>query len=94
MMLFVDFSAFSFTSDLSPLAALTTFIMGSFGMVAPVQGGLGTWHFMTREGLALYGVSHENGVIFAFVAHTANTLLIIMVGLLSMLALPLVNRKK
>jgi glycosyltransferase 2 family protein len=94
MMLYVDFFAFSFTSDLSPLAALTTFIMGSFGMVAPVQGGLGTWHFMTREGLALYGVSHENGVIFAFVAHTANTLLIILVGLLSMLALPLVNRKK
>jgi glycosyltransferase 2 family protein len=94
LMLYVCFFAFSFTKHLSPFAALTTFIMGSFGMVAPVQGGLGTWHFMTREGLALYGVPYENGIIFAFVVHTTNTLMIIVVGLLSMLALPLVNRKK
>jgi uncharacterized protein (TIRG00374 family) len=94
LMMYSSFFAFDFTRGLSPFAALTTFVMGSFGMVAPVQGGLGTWHFMTKESLALYGISNENGIIFAFVAHTTMTLLIIVLGLLSVLALPLLNRKK
>lgn len=94
MMLYCSFFAFDFTAGLSPFAALTTFVMGSLGMLAPVQGGLGTWHFMTKESLALYGISNENGIIFAFVAHFVNTLLIIVLGLISMLLLPLVNRNK
>lgn len=94
LMLYCSFFAFDFTSGLSPFAALTTFVMGSFGMIAPVQGGLGTWHFMTKESLALYGISNENGIIFAFVAHFVNTLLVIVLGLISMLLLPLVNREK
>jgi len=94
MMTYVTFFAFDFTSGLSPFAALMTFVSGSFGMVAPVQGGLGTWHFMTKESLALYGVGNENGIIFALVAHATMTLLLIVGGILSMMALPLVNRKK
>ncbi len=94
LMLYTAFFAFDFTKTLSSLAGLTTFVMGSLGMVAPVQGGLGTWHFMTKEGLALYGVSNENGIIFAFVAHTTMNLMIIVVGLLSLMALPIINRNK
>lgn len=94
LMLYLSFFAFGFTSGLSPIAAVTTFVMGSFGMLAPVQGGLGTWHFMTKEALALYGVSNPDGIIFAFVVHSVSTLLIIVLGLLSLIALPLVNREK
>lgn len=94
LMLYVSFFAFDFTKDLSPLAGLTTFVMGSFGMVAPVQGGIGAWHFMTRESLALYGIPYENGIIFAFVAHTIMTLLVIVLGLISVVALPFFNNQK
>lgn len=94
LMLYVIFFAFDFTSDLNPIAGLTTFVLASFGMVAPVQGGIGAYHFMATEGLALYGVPHENGVIFAFVAHTSSTVMIIAVGLFSLLALPFINRRK
>jgi len=93
MMLYVIFFAFDFTSVLSPFAGLTTFVLASFGMVAPVQGGIGAYHFMATEGLALYGVPHENGVIFAFVAHSSSMVMIILVGLLSLLALPFINRR-
>jgi glycosyltransferase 2 family protein len=93
LMLYVSFFAFDFTSSLSPLAGLTTFVMASFGMVAPVQGGIGAWHFMTREALALYGVAYENGIIFAFLAHGIMTLMVIVLGLVSILALPFVNRR-
>ncbi len=94
IMLYVLFFAFDFTSHLSPIAGLTTFVMASFGMVAPVQGGIGAWHFMAIEALLLYGVPYENGVIFAFVAHGSMTLMLIVFGLISLLALPFVNRRK
>jgi len=93
LMLYSIFFAFDFTSILSPIAGLTTFVFASFGMVAPVQGGIGAWHFMAIEGLRLYGVAYENGVIFAFVAHTSMTVMIIAVGLISMLILPFINRR-
>ncbi len=93
LMLYVIFFSFDFTEHLSPIAGLTTFVLASFGMVAPVQGGIGAWHFMAKEALALYGVANENGIIFAFVAHTSMTLMIIVVGLLSLLILPFINNK-
>ena len=94
LMLYSIFFAFDFTRDLNPIAGLTTFVFASFGMVAPVQGGIGAWHFMAIEGLRLYGVAFENGVIFAFVAHTSMTVMIIAVGLISMLVLPFINRRE
>jgi hypothetical protein len=48
---------------------------------------------MAIEALTLYGVAYENGVIFAFVAHTSMTVMIILVGLISMLVLPFINRR-
>lgn len=93
LMLYVIFFSFDFTEHLNPIAGLTTFVFASFGMVAPVQGGIGAWHFMAKEALSLYGVSNENGIIFAFVAHSSMTLMIIVVGLISMLILPFINRR-
>ena len=93
LMLYVNFFAFGFTKDLNPIAGLTTFVMASFGMVAPVQGGIGAWHFMAKEALALYGISNENGIIFAFVAHSSMTLMIIILGIISLLVLPFINRR-
>jgi uncharacterized membrane protein YhaH (DUF805 family) len=92
-MLYAIFFAFDFTSYLNPIAGLTTFVFASFGMVAPVQGGIGAWHFMAIEALSLYGVTYENGVIFAFVAHASSTVMIILVGLISMMILPFINRR-
>ncbi len=93
LMLYVVFFSFDFTSNLNPIAGLTTFVLASFGMVAPVQGGIGAWHFMAKEALSLYGVANENGIIFAFVAHTSMTAMIILIGAISVLILPFINRK-
>jgi len=94
LMLYAIFFAFDFTSMLNPIAGLTTFVFASFGMVAPVQGGIGAWHFMAIEALTLYGVANENSVIFAFVAHASMTVMIIVIGLISMLVLPFINRRE
>lgn len=94
LMFYSVFFSFDFTKVLGPIAGLTSFVLASFGMVAPVQGGIGPWHFMATEGLKLYGVPFEDGVIFAFVAHTSMTLMIIIIGLISMMILPFLNRRK
>ncbi len=93
VMLYCVFFSFGFTSHLGPLAGLTVFVLGSFGMVAPVQGGIGAWHFMVIEGLALYGVEKADGKIFALLAHGTTTLVLIVVGLIALLVLPFVNER-
>ena len=93
VMLYVIFFSFDFTENLGPIAGLTTFVLASFGMVAPVQGGIGAWHFMAKEALSLYGVANDNGIIFAFVAHSSMTAMIIVVGIISVLVLPFINRR-
>lgn len=93
LMLYVAFFAFDFTSHLSVFAGLTTFVLGSYGMVAPVQGGIGAWHFMVVQSLFVYGVAKPDGVVFAFLAHSTMTVMLIVIGLLSLLALPFINRR-
>lgn len=93
LMLYVAFFAFDFTSHLSVFAGLTTFILGSYGMVAPVQGGIGAWHFMVIQSLFVYGIAKPDGVVFAFLAHSTMTAMLIVIGLISMLVLPFINRR-
>lgn len=94
VMLYCVFFAFGFTSHLVPLAGLTVFVFGSFGMVAPVQGGIGAWHFMVIEALALYGVDRGDGKVFALLAHGSTTVMLIVLGLIGLLALPFVNERE
>lgn len=93
LMLYCVFFSFGFTTHLSALAGLTVFVLGSFGMVAPVQGGIGAWHFMVIEGLALYGVDRVDGKVFALLAHGSTTIMLIVLGLISLLVLPFVNER-
>ena len=94
LMTYLIFFSFGFTSHLGPLAGLTVFVLGSFGMVAPVQGGIGAWHFMVIEGLALYGVDKADGKVFALLAHGTSTIMLIVLGLIGVLVLPFVNERE
>lgn len=93
LMLYVVFFSFDFTSHLSPIAGLTTFVIAAFGMVTPVQGGIGAWHFMATKALAIYGVAEHNGEIFALVNWSSMNLMILVLGLVATIALPFLNRK-
>lgn len=98
MMTYICFFSFGFTSNLPALAGLTVFVMGSFGMVAPVQGGIGAWHFMVIATLLIYLPSTPDieklSRSFALVVHGSQTAMIIILGALSVIALPIVNRKR
>jgi len=96
LMTYICFFSFGFTSNLPALAGLTVFVMSAFGMVAPVQGGFGAWHFMVIGTLLVYlpGVTNIENLSksFALVVHGAQTAMIIIVGALSVIALPIANR--
>lgn len=93
IMIFIVFRSFGFTEHLGVLSGLTVFVMSAFGMVAPSPGGIGTWHFMVIQTLMVYGVSKTNAGAFAFASHESMTLMMIIVGVLSIVLLPVVNKK-
>lgn len=96
LMFYVCFFCFDFSSHLGILVVLTCFVLGSYGMVAPVQGGVGAWHFMVIASLLIY-LPHtpemqEMAKIFALLTHSSMTLLYIIVGVVCVIVLPLYNR--
>lgn len=80
IMLYVVFLAYKPTEHVSIQAGMVAFLMGAIAMIAPVQGGIGPWHFMVSETLVIYGVSRANGLIFALIAHTTTNLIYILIG--------------
>ncbi len=93
LMIYIVFKSFHFTEHLGILSGLTVFVMSAFGMVAPSPGGIGTWHFMVIQTLMIYGVSKTDAGAFAFASHESMTLMMIIVGVLSIILLPVVNKK-
>jgi len=83
-MSYVVFFALDATSGLNWQAALSMLVMGGLAMSAPVQGGLGAYHYLVSALLIYYGVARNDGLFFAFVLHTSQTLLVIISGLVSL----------
>lgn len=92
MMIYTTFFSLDFTSHLKPIAALTTFILATFGMLAPVQAGIGAWHFMAEKALGLYGIESADGKLFALLAHSSMNAMVIVCGVLCIVLIPVINR--
>ncbi|SIQ66289.1 lysylphosphatidylglycerol synthase transmembrane domain-containing protein [Pontibacter lucknowensis] len=82
----VVFYAIPATSGLTPVAGLSVLVIGTLGMAAPVQGGVGVYHLLVQTVLLLYGIPKEAGMAYALVAHTSQTLLVVAMGVLSFIA--------
>jgi len=93
-MIYIVFWSFEFTENLSLITGLTVFVMSAFGMVAPSPGGMGTWHFMVIETLYVYGVEKSDAYAFAIASHESMTIMMIVVGVASIILLPILNKKK
>lgn len=72
------------TANLSLSSLLMVMVMGSIGMVAPVQGGIGTFHALVAFILIAYGLSEVDGKIFAVIVHSSQVLTILILGLVAM----------
>ncbi|MEJ7778051.1 MAG: lysylphosphatidylglycerol synthase transmembrane domain-containing protein [Daejeonella sp.] len=90
---YLCFFAISSTSGLDGLAALSTLMFSGLGMIAPVQGGIGAFHWMVSEGLEIYNIPKSEGLAYALLIHTSQTLLILLAGALSLVMLMLKSPK-
>jgi hypothetical protein len=90
-MLYVCFFCFPDTSGLSLGAGLSALVLGSVGiMITP--GGIGLYPAIIQETLRLYGTAGTTGLALGWIAWTAQTSMILVVGGISLLLLSF-NRK-
>ena len=81
------------TSGLGPIDGLFLLVIGSLGMVAPVQGGIGAFHWLVSLGLTLYEIPREKGLVYATISHESQMILVIVLGAIS-LFIVLMQEKK
>ena len=82
------------TSGLTPLDGLFLLVAGSLGMMVPVQGGIGAYHWIISSAVTIYGISRESGLALATIAHESQTLLILVVGTISLTMVVLIRRRQ
>ena len=82
------------TANLSPLAALTIFVMGSIGMAAPTQGGIGSYHFLVGSIVVLYGLSEQDGITLATFLHAMTGMFFVAIFGITAFLLTLILPKK
>ena len=74
--------------ELGPQDALFLMMVGSFGWVIPVQGGIGAYHLIISLALyTVYGISQTTGVIFATISHGSQAVTMLIFGAISLLTI-------
>lgn len=81
------------TSNISFGVIVTAFVIGSLA-ISFSNGGFGVFPVVIAGILALYGIPKEAGTAFGWIIWTSQTVQIIILGGLSFLLLPILNRKK
>ena len=93
LMDYLAFFCFPETYNLDVKAGLAVLTFGAFGMAAPVAGGIGPFHVMVQGILLVYGVSKEAGIAYALVVHGAQTLLVVLLGGISFVAVAAADKR-
>lgn len=91
--LYVCFFAFSGTSHLGQSECLVLLLFGTFGVVFS-PGGLGAYPAIITALLTYYGVEQIAAFSFPWMAWTSQFILIVVLGLLSLILLPIINKTK
>ncbi len=95
MMIYLPFFMLPETAHLDFMAAVTFLVIGSLGIVAPVPGGIGAYHFIGKATLVeLYGISGTIAGSFVAITHAGQTLLNVGVGAIGYFLLTFTKRKK
>jgi len=91
VMFYVPFFALPETAEV-PLAGVSAaFVMGGLSIVF-VQGGIGIYPLFVALVLTLYGVSETSGLTLGWIIWTAQTVMLVGWGAISLICMPLNNR--
>ncbi len=88
LMGYLCFFAIKGTSHLGIDAGFTILSLGSLGIVAPVPGGIGTYHFIVKKVLTeIYDIGAEYAISFAYISHASQIILVLVLGVISLVIL-------
>jgi glycosyltransferase 2 family protein len=84
LMTWVVVFAVKSTSHLDLSDGIFLLVVGGLAMSAPVQSGIGAFHFMIRGALVVvYGITPEDGMVYAILAHESQLLFGAVLGVIS-----------
>ena len=93
LMTYVCFFSIPETCDLRFIDGLYIMGIGGLGMVVPVQGGLGPYHAAVTLGVVSLGLSETTGITLAVLIHTAQSIMILITGIIAAIVLSFAKRK-
>lgn len=93
LMSYTTILAFPAVHGLGVSDAMFLMVIGSFGWVIPVQGGIGAYHFIISLALAsIYGITQTTGVVFATISHESQAVTMLLFGTISLISFYLKKR--
>lgn len=92
LMSYVCFFSLVNTSNPGLDAVLSVLVMGTIGIMV-VQGGIGIYPVIVAETLTLYGITNIVGFALGWLIWGAQTFIIILAGVVSLILLPVLNNK-
>ncbi len=93
LMTYIGFKSFAPTAHLPAVAGLVIFVFGTLGIVFPSPGGMGSYHFLVSEGLALYQINPADAFSFANILFFSVAIFCnVFFGIIAFIYLPIINR--
>jgi glycosyltransferase 2 family protein len=93
LQLYIGFKCLPETAGLSMVVGLVVLVYGSLGMIV-TPGGIGLYTLLVAQMLVAYGVNEVPAQAFGWIAWVAQTAVIIVLGLVSLIAIHPYNRNR
>ena len=93
LMFYVTSFCLQETSNIPFAAILIGFIAASFS-IAATNGGIGSYPLAIYAAFSIFGIAEEPSIAFGWIMWASQTLMVIVFGGLSLIYLPIYNRKK
>ena len=91
LMMYVVTFALPETTNLSFAAVIVSFVVGALSM-ALTNGGLGSYPVFVASALVLYKIDNNAALAFGWIMWTAQTIMVILFGCLSLVFIPIYNK--
>ncbi len=86
-MVYVCFYALPFTADVTPAQGLFVMMAASLGVLIPVPGGVGAYHYLVAMALVVLGLPYAQGLAFATIVHAAQAIMLMSSGVIGLIGL-------
>lgn len=86
-MVYVCFYALPFTADVTLGQGLFVMMAASLGILIPVPGGVGAYHYLVAMALVVLGLPYAQGLAFATIVHAAQAIMLMSSGVIGLIGL-------